>query len=93
MTYMEKYQLWLEQVPENSPVHQELLALAGQDKELRERFGEDLTFGTAGLRGIMGAGTDRMNVYDGSACCTGLWAVYQGFRTARHLRDCLRYPE
>ena len=34
MTYMEKYQLWLEQVPENSPVHQELLALAGQDKEL-----------------------------------------------------------
>ena len=63
MTYMEKYQLWLEQVPENSLVHQELLDLAGQDKELRERFGEDLTFGTAGLRGIMGAGTDRMNVY------------------------------
>ena len=63
MTYMEKYQLWLEQIPENSPVHRELLALAGQDKELRERFGEDLTFGTAGLRGIMGAGTDRMTVY------------------------------
>ena len=78
MTYMEKYQLWLEQVPENSPVHQELLALARQDKELRERFGEDLTFGTAGLRGIMGA---------------GLWAVYQGFHAAGHLRDCLRYPE
>ena len=63
MTYMEKYQLWLEQVPDASPVHPELLELAGQDKELRERFLEDLTFGTAGLRGIMGAGTDRMNVY------------------------------
>ena len=63
MTYMEKYQLWLNQVPETSPVHQELLDLAGQDKELRERFLEDLTFGTAGLRGVMGAGTDRMNVY------------------------------
>ena len=47
MTYMEKYQLWLEQVPEASPVHGELLALTGKDKELRERFGEDLTFGTA----------------------------------------------
>ena len=63
MTYMEKYQLWLEQVPESSPVHGELLALSGQDKELRACFGENLTFGTAGLRGIMGAGTDRMNVY------------------------------
>ena len=63
MTYMEKYQLWLDQVPEASPVYQELLDLAGQAKELRERFSEDLTFGTAGLRGIMGAGTDRMNVY------------------------------
>ena len=63
MTYMEKYQLWLEQVPESSPVHGELLELSGQDKELRACFGENLTFGTAGLRGIMGAGTDRMNVY------------------------------
>lgn len=63
MTYMEKYQLWLREVPESSPVHEELLALEGNDKELQERFGADLTFGTAGLRGIMGAGTNRMNVY------------------------------
>lgn len=63
MTYMEKYQLWLQSVPEQSPIYQELRSLEGNEKELRERFAGDLTFGTAGLRGVMGAGTDRMNVY------------------------------
>lgn len=63
MTYMEKYQLWLQSVPEQSPIYRELQSLKGNDKELRERFAGDLSFGTAGLRGIMGAGTDRMNIY------------------------------
>ena len=63
MTYMEKYQLWLQSVPEQSPIYRELQSLKENDKELRERFAGDLSFGTAGLRGIMGAGTDRMNIY------------------------------
>lgn len=63
MTYMEKYRLWCAQIPETSPVHQELIELEEQDLELQERFETDLSFGTAGLRGVMGAGTNRMNVY------------------------------
>ncbi len=63
MTATEKYHLWVQQVPENTAVAEELKALASQPEEISARFGADLTFGTAGLRGIMGAGTDRMNIY------------------------------
>lgn len=44
MTYMEKYQLWLQSVPEQSPIYRELQSLKGNDKELRERFAGDLSF-------------------------------------------------
>jgi phosphoglucomutase len=63
MTFTEKYQQWLSEVPVGTPIHQELLAIRENTAEQEARFGADLTFGTAGLRGIMGAGTDRMNVY------------------------------
>lgn len=63
MTAEMKYNLWLEQVPPATPVYEELQAIAGNNDEISVRFGADLTFGTAGLRGIMGAGTDRMNIY------------------------------
>ena len=63
MTAQEKYDLWKAQVPAGSPIAQELTALAGNQEEIEARFLNDLTFGTAGLRGVMGAGTDRMNVY------------------------------
>ncbi|MDD6023031.1 MAG: phospho-sugar mutase [Oscillospiraceae bacterium] len=63
MTAMEKYELWCREVPADSPVGQELTALKGDSAEIQARFGGDLSFGTAGLRGVMGAGTDRMNVY------------------------------
>ncbi len=63
MTAENKFDLWLSQVPVGSPVYEELQALTGNSEEIQARFGADLTFGTAGLRGIMGAGTDRMNVY------------------------------
>lgn len=63
MTAEQKYKLWLEQVPEETDIARELSAIAGDTTEIESRFSGDLTFGTAGLRGIMGAGTDRMNVY------------------------------
>lgn len=63
MTAMQKYKLWLDQVPAGSQVAIELAAIAGNADEIQARFGADLTFGTAGLRGVMGAGTDRMNIY------------------------------
>lgn len=63
MTSEQKYELWLEQIPQGMPMYQELRAISGNNAEIEARFGADLTFGTAGLRGIMGAGTDRMNIY------------------------------
>lgn len=60
---MQKYNLWLEQVPAGTQVAQELAAIKDHTEEIQARFGADLTFGTAGLRGVMGAGTDRMNIY------------------------------
>lgn len=63
MTAEMKYNLWLQQVPSGSEIHKELESIQDQPGEISARFAGDLTFGTAGLRGIMGAGTDRMNVY------------------------------
>lgn len=63
MTAEMKYKLWLDQVPQGTDVYQELLSISGNEAEVESRFLNDLTFGTAGLRGIMGAGTDRMNIY------------------------------
>lgn len=63
MTAEEKYKVWLEQVPGDSDMAQELQGMKNDREEISSRFHGDLTFGTAGLRGIMGAGTDRMNIY------------------------------
>ena len=62
MGYMERYNEWLAKLPEGNPMREELLSLEGNDKEIKERFYRDIEFGTAGLRGICGAGTNRMNV-------------------------------
>lgn len=63
MDYQEKVQIWLEKLPEGDPLRAELESLKGNEKELEERFYQDISFGTAGLRGKVGVGTDRMNVY------------------------------
>ncbi len=63
VTAEEKYRYWLEKVPPEQALAEELRAIENNPSEIQSRFGEDLTFGTAGLRGIMGAGTDRMNIY------------------------------
>ena len=60
MDYKEKYQLWLDNV-HNKELLAELKAM--KDKEIKEAFTGDLSFGTAGLRGVMSVGTNRMNVY------------------------------
>ena len=63
MTAEQKFRIWLEQVPKDSDTGRELTEIMQNQAEIEARFSGDLTFGTAGLRGIMGAGTDRMNVY------------------------------
>ena len=63
MAYTDKYQDWMERLPADDPLREELKAIAGDHRAIRERFQLDLSFGTAGLRGIVGAGTNRMNFY------------------------------
>ncbi|MBE7045699.1 MAG: phospho-sugar mutase, partial [Ruminococcaceae bacterium] len=60
MNYKEMYQLWLEKADEDTK--KELLAIS-DEKEIEDRFYQTLEFGTGGLRGVMGAGTNRMNLY------------------------------
>lgn len=63
MGYLETYKAWLEDPYFDEATKAELRSVADDDKEIRERFYNDLQFGTAGLRGIIGAGTNRMNIY------------------------------
>lgn len=63
MGYKETYQEWLSNPYFDSDTKAELEAIKNDDKEIKERFYKDLEFGTAGLRGVIGAGTNRMNIY------------------------------
>ena len=63
MDYLTSYELWLKNAGEDPDLLSELNEIKGDDKEIYERFYRSLTFGTAGLRGIIGAGTNRMNIY------------------------------
>lgn len=71
----DKYNEWNNNIPTNSPLKQELKDINGIEKEIYDRFYCDLTFGTAGLRGILGAGTNRMNIYTVRKATMGL-AIY-----------------
>ena len=60
---MTEYERWLKQENLDGRLRAELMAIEGNEAEIRDRFSRVLTFGTGGLRGIFGAGTNRMNVY------------------------------
>ena len=72
MGYRESYEEWLNNPYFDEETRKELQAIAGNEKEIEERFYMDLEFGTAGLRGIIGAGTNRMNVYTVRKATQGL---------------------
>ncbi len=57
------YKLWLENASDDSDLINELLSIKDKNDEIYDRFYRELEFGTAGLRGIIGAGTNRMNIY------------------------------
>ena len=63
MDYKEIYESWLANPYFDEGTKAELLSIKEDDKEIKERFYKDLEFGTAGLRGSIGAGTNRMNIY------------------------------
>lgn len=70
MEYQKVYQLWLEKADDEAK--QELLSIANDEKEIEERFYKSLEFGTGGLRGIIGYGTNRINVYTVRQATQGL---------------------
>ena len=57
------YNVWCENAKEDKDLIEELAAIKGNEDEIYERFYKNLEFGTAGLRGVIGAGTNRMNIY------------------------------
>lgn len=59
----DKYKLWLENAVDDTDLIAELKSVADDENEVYERFYRELEFGTAGLRGVIGAGTNRMNIY------------------------------
>ena len=66
------YELWLEKTKGDEQTHAELLSIEGNDDEILDRFYKNLEFGTAGLRGVLGAGTNRMNIYTVCQATQGL---------------------
>ncbi len=72
MNYRDEYQKWLAMFKDDAETVQELQSIAGDEKEIEDRFYTDLAFGTAGLRGVLGMGTNRMNIYNVRRATKGL---------------------
>ncbi len=75
----QRYQSWLEDPTIDEATKEELRGIAGDEKEITDRFYRDLEFGTGGLRGVMGAGTNRLNAYTVGKATQGLanWLLGQ----------------
>jgi len=78
--YLDDYKRWQEARLDDPALTAELAAIAGNDNEIKERFAVALKFGTAGLRGVLGAGSNRMNIYTVRQATQGLanWVKTQG---------------
>ena len=72
MSIKELYTLWSEKAVDDPDLISELKSIEGNDSEIEDRFAVSLKFGTAGLRGIIGAGTNRMNIYTVRQATQGL---------------------
>ena len=72
MSYRDTYEAWLRTLTDDAATMEELHAIAGNEKEIEDRFYRDLSFGTAGMRGVLGAGINRMNVYTVRRATQGL---------------------
>ena len=69
---MTEYERWLSVELDDPDLKEELLSVKDQPEEINDRFYRDLAFGTGGLRGVIGAGTNRMNVYTVRKATQGL---------------------
>ena len=80
MSYAEQYKFWLEDAYFDEKTKEELKGIADNEKEIEDRFYKELEFGTGGLRGVIGAGTNRMNIYTVRKATQGLanYIISQG---------------
>lgn len=80
MNYMEQYRFWLEDNYFDQATKAELEAIKDNEKEIEDRFYRELEFGTGGLRGVIGAGTNRINLYTVRKATQGLanYIIKQG---------------
>ena len=78
--YLDDYKRWMDTELEDPALTEELKGIEGKDDEIKERFAVALKFGTAGLRGVLGAGSNRMNIYVVRQATQGLanWVKTQG---------------
>ena len=72
MSYRQNYEAWLQDFANDGATVADLKAIANDEKEMEDRFYKDLSFGTAGMRGVLGAGMNRMNVYTVRRATQGL---------------------
>ena len=72
MNYLDQYRYWCEDEYFDDATKAELKAIADDDAQIQDRFYKDLAFGTGGLRGVIGAGTNRMNIYTVRKATQGL---------------------
>lgn len=82
MGYREEYERWLKQFAADTETVEALRAIADDEKEIEDRFYTELAFGTAGLRGVLGMGANRMNVYNIRRTTMGLACYLQAQGTA-----------
>lgn len=76
--YMDAYKRWLKENLEDPDLTRELPEIEGDEAAIEDRFAIDLSFGTAGLRGVIGAGTNRMNIYTVRRATQGLANFLRG---------------
>ncbi len=79
MFYLERYEEWVRELDDKDPLKKELLDIKTDDKDIEDRFYKDLSFGTAGLRGKVGAGTNRMNLYTVGKATQGIADYIVGY--------------
>ena len=90
MEYRERYEEWMNNPYFDEATREELKKIADDDNEIKERFYKDPEFGTAGLRGIIGAGTNRLNIYTVRKATQGL-ANYISAKNAKEQGVAIAY--